>query len=95
MSDRKNDAPDFDPALDPNAQPSLMGDVRVPFEPTNKLRWVKRYAVGGLTPSGAKYVLQQLWARAVSSTTLALKRARGDARPTVHQVWIDVPRGEE
>jgi hypothetical protein len=85
-----SDIPNFDPGVDPNAQPSLMGDVRVPFSPTTKLRWVKRQ-VG----EASRYVLQQMWSRTVTAATLALKRAHGNAKPTVHQVWIDVPRGEE
>jgi hypothetical protein len=78
-----SDAPKFDPKADPNGQASLLGGVKVPFELTNLLRWVRR---------GERYVLQQKWSRVVSAGTLALKRAKG---PTVVEVWIDVPQGEE
>jgi hypothetical protein len=77
---------DYDRKKNPNAQPVLMGGVRVPFEPSNNLRWVKR---------GGVYVLQQQWTRRVSHGTLALKAAHGNATPTVGSVWMDVAQGEE
>lgn len=78
--------PDYDRRKNPNSQPVLMGGVQVPFQRTENLRWVRR---------GAKYVLQQQWSRTVTHATLALKKAHGRDDPTVAQVWMDVPEGEE
>jgi hypothetical protein len=80
-----SDAPKFDPKADPNGQASLLGGIKVPFVLTHFLRWVKRGDAG-------RYVLQQKWSREVSRGTLALKPTKG---PTVTDVWIDVPQGEE
>lgn len=77
------EVPKYDTRKEPNGQAALVGSVRVPFTLTNLLRWVKR---------GERYVLQQKWSRTVTSGTLALKRDKG---PTVVEVWIDVPQGEE
>lgn len=97
MTEKKSDVPLVDTTKNPNAQPSLMGDVRVPFEPTANLRWVRRAvnAEPGSASFATRYVLQQQWVRTVTHATLALKRAQGNARPTVASVWVDVPRGEE
>lgn len=80
---KAGEVPKYDTRKDPNSQATLLGGVRVPFEPTTRLRWVKR---------GERYVLQQRWCRTVTPGTLALKR---DKAPTVVEVWIDVQQGEE
>lgn len=80
---KPEEVPKYDPRKDPNSQSRLLGGVQVPFQLTNQLRWVHREG---------RYILQQMWERTVSRATLALKPKSG---PTVAQVWIDVPQGEE
>jgi len=82
----KSAFPDYDRKKNPNSQPVLTGGVRVPFEPSNNLRWVKR---------GGVYVLQQQWTRTVSRETLVLKKVHGRDDATVGSVWMDVAQGEE